>query len=271
MINGESLPYKVAIVRDSLYFKNGKYKSITIEEALKEISEFEEVSFLYVYHFRAKFKKGLNIIRHRYTISLSSSVVENYSLLYVLTTAGRWANRQIDDFTLTIDMGDFQDLSIGENFFKGMSGWKIVGTGKQVEQKAKVPGTEDDRAEFFIQKGFLEFKKINFKLTGDFRMSAFNYYNQFMGNKSISDDTLFDYKRDPLPFSIENQDQIYKPVDALSKSILRNLPFARRGYVFKKPEVKAYYSSQKWYVPDTSYFPDEKLLTQVEKVWLEKL
>src|SRR5450755_3593936 len=117
-MNGLSIPYKVAIVSDSLYFRNGKYKTIPMAEVLKESEDIDVPNFFYVYHFRILFKKGMNIIHHTYVVDLSSSIEELYSFKYVLTAAGRWANRQIDDFTLNIDMGDFQDLSIDNTFFK---------------------------------------------------------------------------------------------------------------------------------------------------------
>jgi hypothetical protein len=61
-------------------------------------------------------------------------VEEAYSLNYVLTAARRWANRQIDDFTLQIDMGDFQDLSFPASFFDHVSEWTLEGIGKSLEE-----------------------------------------------------------------------------------------------------------------------------------------
>src|SRR5688572_21677929 len=117
-INGQAIPFSVSIVKDSLYFKNGKFKSITLAQAQEESNNDPNyVDFFYVYHFRAQFKEGLNTIIHTYTADLSGSVAESYSFDYILSAAGRWANRQIDDFTLQIDMGQFQDFSIPNSFF----------------------------------------------------------------------------------------------------------------------------------------------------------
>ena len=108
----------MAIVGDSLYFKNGIYKTRTKEEILKQSGD-DYVDYFYVYHFRAPFKKGLNIIHHKYVVELSNSVFEEIiSLGYVLTAAGRWANHQIDDFTLNIDMGDFQGSLYRDGVFQ---------------------------------------------------------------------------------------------------------------------------------------------------------
>src|SRR5262249_28753660 len=103
-MNSELLPYKVAIVSDSVYYKNGKF-SEDKKSYLKDDFEEQAPDFFYVYHFKAKFKKGLNVIKHSYILDLSTSVIDLFSLSYVLTTAKRWANRKIDDFTLEIDFG----------------------------------------------------------------------------------------------------------------------------------------------------------------------
>jgi hypothetical protein len=61
------------------------------------------------------------------------------------------------------------------------------------------------------------------------------------------------------------------PANELSKTILKNLPFARRGYVFKSPELKAYYEKQNWYYPDPAYIPDLNQLTKGEQEWFTKI
>jgi hypothetical protein len=81
----------------------------------------------------------------------------------------------------------------------------------------------------------------------------------------------FDSKRDKLPFSIDLQGAILPPADEVSKKILRNLPFARRGYVFKSPELTAYYKKLEWYVPDPAYTPIMNELTKKEQEWLVKI
>jgi hypothetical protein len=174
-INGLLIPYKVAIERDSLYFRNGKYKTMSKADVLKESEDNDMVNFFYVYHFRILFNKGLNIIHHTYVVDLSSSVEELYSFEYVLTAAGRWANRQIDDFTLNIDVGDFQDLSIKNTFFKTAADWQIKGTGKRIVRKSDE--ADEEMTEFFIRKGSLIFQKKNFKLVAELYIHAYNSYD----------------------------------------------------------------------------------------------
>ena len=266
LMNGKNIDYKVAIVGDSVYFKNGIYKTRTKEEIWKQ-REDDYVDYFYVYHFRAPFRKGLNIIHHIYIVELSNSVEEEYSLNYVLTAAGRWANHQIDDFTLNIDMGEFQDLSISPDFFRNAEDWKIEGRGKQIIRKSTDTTYQKDMPEFFLQKGVLSFQKKNFKPTGEFNMYSFNYYSLRETTNSDGHEG-FNSKVDKLPFSIEVQDQISQPIDSLSKTILKNLPYARRGYAFKSPELRSFYLRQLWYQADPAFVPDMNLLTEKEKIWL---
>ena len=270
-MNGESVPFKVSIVNDSLYYRNGKYKSMKPADILKELDESEmDVGFFYVYHFRVLFKNGLNIIKHTYKVDLSNSVDENYSFDYVLTAAGRWANKQIDDFTLKIDMGDFQDLTVDNTFFKDGSDWKLTGRGRLIGRIYKRGREVKSMTEFFIQNGILVFGKKNFKPVGELYMHSYNN-NIYGDGHSYSDKPRFDFKHDRLPFSVDSQDLIDTPANELSKTILKNLPFARRGYIFKAPELKSYYNLQYWYNPDVVYIPDLKQLTDAEQEWFKKI
>jgi hypothetical protein len=265
-MNEQPVPFKVSIVSDSLYYRNGTYKSKTIAQANKETDENDMVDFFYVYHFKALFKQGINIIKHTYTVDLSNSIFENYSLDYILTAAGRWANRQIDDFTLQINMGEFQDVSIQHTFFSNASEWQMPATTKSIAIKKKEM-EETDMTEFFIRKGMLVFQKQNFKPVGQLYIRSLNF---FYTNGSNEDDQ-FNSKRDRLPFAIEEQDRINKPANELSKRILKNLPFARRGYVFKSPELQSWFEKQPWYKKDEKYEPVLAELTAKEQAWLNKL
>ena len=272
-VNDMPIPYKVAIVHDKSYYRNGEYKAISLAKAKNEAEEGEYVDFFYVYHFRATFKQGLNIVRHKYTVDLSSSVMEKYSLDYVLTAAKRWANRQIDDFTLQIDMGEFQDVSIEQTFFKHAADWKTDSTVKSVDVKA-ADKDHSAMSEFFIRKGTIVFAQKNFKPGGELSIRSFNEYYYKSAELSLQPDAgypeKFDSKKDGLPFSIDSQDGILPPADELSRKILHNLPFARRGYIFKSPEIAAYYKKQPWYMPDPAYTPVADELTKKEQEWLAK-
>ncbi|MES1250339.1 MAG: YARHG domain-containing protein [Chitinophaga rupis] len=272
-LNGAVVPWQVAIVKDKSYYREGKYKAMTLAQAEKESSENDYVDFFYVYHFRALFHKGVNVLQHTYIVDLSSSVEETYSLKYVLTAAKRWANRQIDDFTLQIDAGDYQDLSIPSTFFQHASEWMMTGPGKSIERKAQDGDAKEPMvSQFFIHKGALVFKKQNFRPAGELYLAAMNsyfYYTKTVNKHKGKEPFKFDCRLDDLPFSVDTGFPI-DAVDELSKKIVRNLPFARRGYVFKSPEIQAYYAGQPWYIPDLSYTPVVGQLTRKEQELLSK-
>lgn len=271
-MNDEAIPFKVAIVSDSLYYRNGKYRSKTLAQALKESDENDVVDYFYVYHFKALFKPGLNIIKHTYTVDLSSSVSEHYSLQYILTAAGRWANRQIDDFTLQINMGELQEIWIRNTFFSNVSEWQLPETVKGIHLKKNNKDKEiTDTSEFVIRKGMLTFQKQNFKPIGELYIESYRNWFYYGSRDENMNDDYFNCKRNRLPFSIENQNEIKKPSDELSKRILKNLPFARRGYVFKSPELQSWFEKQPWYKKDENYKAVLAELTQKEQAWLNKL
>lgn len=256
-LNGEMLAYSVAYITDSAYIKNGIIQSKKLSEVIKNIDNENYVDFFYVYYFKAKFKKGLNIIKHTYSYRLSTSVMENYSIQYVLTAANRWGNKQIDDFTLVLDMGEFESFNISKDFFKDQNEWLINGIGKAGVAKKSENGPENDAVSFHIQKGYLIFQKKNFHPNGELFVSSPSYYSAGQ-SKSI------------LPFSYYQQNYLQDPRNELEKKVFKNLPFARRGYVFQNPELKKFFEQQEWYIPNPNYAPDVELVTEMEKQWLNK-
>lgn len=70
------------------------------------------ISADYGYMFEATFRPGINIVHHTYNYMMSYSIGDKYSIHYWLTPATRWANRQIDDFTLRIKNENDMDFAI---------------------------------------------------------------------------------------------------------------------------------------------------------------
>lgn len=263
-LNNQTIPYSVAIVNDSVYYKKRKFISKKLSTVLKEIDNINEVNFFYVYHFKALFKNGHNILKHSYTLDLSNGVMYRYYFEYVLTAAKRWANGQIDDFTLKIDMGELEEFYIYNSFYNDNKEWLINGIGKSEPTDAgSVNAVENDASWFCIRNGNILFKKNNFKPNGELTLLAIRHFNH------TKDD--FNYKEDDLPYAIDDQDNIGVALNDTSFKILQNLPFARRGYVFSNPILKAYYEKQQWYIADPLYKPKIEALTKKEKNWLKNL
>lgn len=255
-VNGTILPFTVAYVDDTLYNQNGKIKSIS-QKKVDKYSSQEEVGFFYVYHFKATFKKGLNIIKHTYNYNLSSSVSYHYDFEYVLSAANRWGNHRIDDFTLLMDMGEFETFNIDKTFFNNAADWFINGIGNSSGLKeGKHAVQETDALQFNLQKGSLMFEKRNFSPTGELFVYAPNY--------SFGEDTTY------LPFSYYQQDQLSEPSNNWERLVYKNLPFARRGYIFQNAALQKYFEKMRWYIPNPNYIPNMEMLSETEKKWVAK-
>lgn len=267
-MNGVGLNHDVAIVRDSLYYINGMFKTLSVID-IEESTYDGYADFMYVYHFDADFKSGKNIIKHTYTCELSSSVMDIYSFGYILTAAMRWGNRQIDDFTLIIDMGDDEQIMISHNFFDSNDEWIIDGTGKKSLTVHKNVWDESDQviySQFYIKEGKLIFQKKNFKTNGElfFKRPRMEIFYE-----------TFDMALHPIlnpQYLIENEyfENNIKPADPISRKILRNLPFAIRGYIFKNNDLQTYFEKQVWYFPNQEYVTTEiSGLSEREHNWVK--
>ena len=120
-MNGTTLPYSNAVVALRYDADNNRQKSEKIN--LAEWKSYKEVgnddilphegllynasldsilSYGYGYYFTAAFQPGKNTVHHTYRYHMSHNVVNRFTIPYWLTPATRWANHQIDDFTLRI-------------------------------------------------------------------------------------------------------------------------------------------------------------------------
>ena len=245
-LNGNFLPYQIAFVKNSTYTKNHKIQNIDPKSLDNDVIG-DELDFQYVYHFKAKFKKGKNIVKHTYRYKLSRGVCYYYDFNYVLTAANRWANKQIDDFTLILDMGDFQTASIRKTFFKNTNEWTFNGIGKITENP--------DYTNFYIQQGILVFEKKNFVPKGELSVEEESSYCREAGSNQ------------KLIFSLGKNRELGFPTEKTpeEKRIIRNLPFARRGYIFKDKTLQDVFKTEDWYQPNPSYVPEVEALTEEEK------
>ncbi|AVM49577.1 YARHG domain-containing protein [Capnocytophaga sp. oral taxon 878] len=244
-LNNVFLPFEIAYVKTKAYEKTGKIKPSDLNSDKKIIQS--EDDFMYVYHFKATFKKGKNIIKHTYRYKLSGGVCYYYNFDYVLTAATRWANKQIDDFTLILDMGNFQTASISKTFFKNGNDWTFNGLGKVTEKP--------EYTNFYIQQGILVYEMKNFVPKGELSVEEMRPW----GCKEDSDQKFL--------FSLGKNWVIGSPEEKTpeERRIIRNLPFARRGYIFKDKTLQDVFKNEDWYLPNPSYVPEVEALTEEEK------
>ena len=276
-INGQTLKYQVSHVdnnKEENYYQNGKFKELTKQQELemgREMEFSEYIPFLFVYHFNATFKKGLNIVEHTYTFDKSLYVGVEYTLDYVLTAANRWANHQIDDFTMNLNMGDRTSFDVQASFFKGEGGWTINGIGR----KNLVKQYENYLLRFHIQEGSVTFHKKNFHPEGELDLAQTFYYPEVFGNGMDDCESFYierfkkAYPTPMMMYGFNPDDADCKPISADTKKIMRNLPFATHGYVFKTKAIQDYYESTDWYVANPDYVSDMKDLTEGEREWVE--
>jgi hypothetical protein len=265
-LNGQNLEHSVAIVTEDKYYKKGKILQIPLKQALKSIENVNEIPFNYVYHFQADFKQGVNTLTHTYFFQLSGGVEMRYELPYILTAATRWGNRRIDDFTLKINMGAMEDFYIAQDFFASADEWEIEGVGKKVSIKKNEAVNNvltKNTSHFWMREGWVIFRKTNFAPKKEFTLFGTHFFGEARAFNAVQE--LL-----PLPVGVIDE-QFTTAQNEASLKILRNLPFARRGMVFKTPEIQRYYEKTPWYIPNPIYKAELEGLTKEEKEWLGKL
>lgn len=288
-MNGQPIEHSVAYVpydynrdqteagsanRAVYYYKDGKIQSETEAELRERVKDEYEAAELYVYHFDANFVPGKNVINHTYTFAPSGSVMDLFDFDYVLTAVNRWGNGAIGDFRLDIDMGDWIEFQIPKTFFDHLEDWSIEGAGMSFTAPAYYNyGTEENPVEeavfFAIRDGKVVFEQQDFTPRGELHIAA----PMVLG---VSNSDGFDATKDALSFSLSwdvmwLNDYAVAGMSTYSRKVLRNYPFARRGYVFKDPKIQAYYDQLPWYVADADYQPSLDDLSKEEKRLIEQL
>lgn len=215
------------------------------------------IPFFYVYYFDATFKPGLNKIHHTYRYKESMHVGNTFEISYKLSPALRWANRQIDDFTLIIraDHTAKQYIIDEENFKGGL--WTVTeGIGKQRL-------VEDRNREFSLRNGAFVWHGNNFKPTEELYITSSDVLYSFNDNAPFG--AFYDRASSVgLLFGESNL-----PQDSEMRArIAHNLPYANRGHIFKDPKLKAYFESLWWYMPDPNYHDNQNDFTEYDRQYL---
>lgn len=255
ILNEETLAYQTGISFEEEYYQDNQIKARNISEDSLEFLYGELGAFTYVYYFNAPFQKGINRLKHHYRYKLSESVSTLYDITYILTAANRWANKQIDDFTLEIDLGPFQDFYMMNTFFdqitssfSNQSSWEVNGKAEIVGPNQVPVFFQNDvyYTYFSVLEGPITFKQKNFHPDGELYIAAERIFGFY-------EDTTFNYREHKLPFRLDPILKLTYSQDETSFKILRNYPWARRGFVFKTPEIQRYYESLSWYKPNPDY------------------
>jgi hypothetical protein len=264
-LNGEMIPHKVSIFqpteqkeREWAYHIDDLKKP----QVIPEIENQNETGFFYVYHFPATFPAGESQVTHSSEYAMSGSVFTQTGIDYMLSPALRWANQEIEDFTLIIDLGEFQQFHVLASFFDDLSSWRTQGKVKIAMQDVRHQYADEASRVMTVwqQHGSVTFTAKNFRPKGE--LSIISY-------RSMSNNEELDVKAMELAFhDLPNLEE--KTIkDEFSRKALANFPYARRGYVFQNQQLRAFYEKQPWYLPDPNY--KAAGLSDEEQQWLAEL
>lgn len=241
-INGTKINYKNALSKVGNFRPLRPTKNWTSENGtffdMKTGQEIADVA--HVYYFNATFEPGVNKVHHTYSYGMGNSTTFIYFLDYKLTPAIRWANKQIDDFTLNISCKKtIKHFYIGAECLPGMKPAIASGKGK-VRKTANEYQQEGYVWEVALRNGSVKFHTKNFRpkhelwLRSGFICDPLGTYNKGGYLCGLSGGDLTD----------------------LQIRAIRNIPYAARGHVFKDPELKEFFESCFWYMPDPNYKDD---------------
>lgn len=212
---------------------------------LYDIASDSLIDFAYAYYFIARFQPGQNIIHHTYRYLMSYGVGRTFEVPYWLMPAMRWANKQIDDFTLRIKAAHTAKHFFVEDSLFAQSDFVVTeGVGKIRKTKLY----DETFTEIAIRNGTVEWHAQQFRPKSNMNIQSAErlHYDDFKLG------TFYDRSDRYMPGSY-----LIEPGKSKERHrILANLPFANRGYVFKDKALQKYYSQFWWYLPDPSWKAD---------------
>lgn len=232
-VNGAMLPFKIARMEDT---------------GFKYLGDEEPSGYDFVYYFDVKFKPGLNIIRHRYEFRGGSSVEMEYDFGYRLTTGNTWANGEIGDFTIEIDMGERALFTLPWSFVTSdaPAKWKMLGEGKMGKDADII--FESYFRSVYLRNGAVQLKALHFHPDRDLGINGLQIHNQayVWGRPDLIEEV-----NEWLPCTLfaGSDDECLKDLTDAQLRIMRNFLYARHGLPFKSKELTAYFSQFIWYDP----------------------
>ncbi len=244
-INGQRIAHKNAISHAGNFRPIRKTMQLC---AFDEDSDPTNDDLVYVYYFEATFQPGVNKVHHTYHYQLGSSTTHFYFLEYKLSPAARWANGQIDDFTLRVSAKQTaKHFFIPTNCVQGMQPRVVSGKGKTRRTKSDMDDSQE--WEIAVRKGVVEFHAAKFRPKHELYLHS----GLLCGGLNATYDRSMYMAECGF---IENND--------FTTRVIHNLPYASRGRVFKDPKLQAFFESCWWYMPNPNYKDDTSDFTPVD-------
>ena len=250
-------------IKDFTVEMNGKrlsYQNAFMEPYKDDENDYDEdfqIGYSAVYYFDADFKTGENRIHHTYRYRTSDGISRVFEVPYWLSPAMAWADGHIGDFTLRIEApGTAKHFAVPDTMFT-LSSWKVVdGVGKI----RKTQYWDADYVEIAIRDGAVEWHATDFVPDFNFVLSAVDSFIGYNDDYRVGE--FYDRSDN---YVVKWSDYDGETLTAFDKRVIRNLPYASRGYVFKDKALSNYFNSLWWYMPDPSYVPDNKDFTEREQ------
>jgi hypothetical protein len=203
----------------------------------------------FVYYFPVTFKPGLNLIKHKYLFRGGSSVEMAYDFDYRLTTGNMWANGEIGDFTLEIDMGPRALYTLPWSFWNDghAAPWKIVGKGKYAAEKATF--LEMDLLPAYVNSGVMQLKQLHFHPERDLAIIGWQIHNQgYVWGRNDLASQISEWLSCVLYASSGSADCVESATDEQLR-LMRNFLYARHGLAFQSQDLQLFFGQFIWYDP----------------------
>lgn len=250
VMNGKSLPYRNAVVEPGTI--NQPYTGPKDDRP----EEFEQ--YAYSYCFEATFHEGINRVRHTYSYKMSYGVGRTFEVPYWLKPAARWQGGVIGDFTLRVKAPHTaKHFIMADSLFKSSN--FVITEGKGKVRRSQY-GYSPSLFEVALRDGTAELHVQNFTPSDNITIQSADTYSCFN-------------EKYPAGFFYDRSDnyQIWNETDnKVPSQLARNLPYANRGYVFKKESLRKLFSQFWWYMPDPNYVPNTADFTPREWKLIKK-
>ena len=214
--------------------------------------------YAHVYFFNATFLPGENKIHHTYRYDCGRNLEEDFMIRYWLTPAMRWNANKIEDFTLRIVAEGSKHFSISGPFARGSYN---IANGMGKHRKSPYGGEE-----VVLRNATIEYHCKDFIPDADLWINSFDsYLYDDKDHKGITAPTGAYYRYGHFFGYLQHG---YEGFNDFEKRIIRNLPYASRGYVFKDQTLADYFSQFYWYMPDPEWQASTKDFSPREREFI---
>jgi hypothetical protein len=275
-VNNQRLSYKTTKINDKKFKK--------LRNNLKEYDDS-----YYVYYFNAKIHHGLNTIKHSYIFYGDYDNSARRFFYYRLKTGCQWANNEIEDLELQIDLGKNVLFSLPDSLDNSGKGVNWVKNGSIRSFKLKefygyeVYEYEDlirkNRNYFYEADGYISFKAQHFKPTGDIDVRIYEskyslayslaHQSDYSNLKTIFGPCFASCSDNYIDW--EERDCVLSELSQQELRLLKNSIYALRNYAFKDKEILDFFNQFFWYIPDESVKLEDIKLTELEEELIKKI